>query len=334
MNRRAFITALGGAAAWPMVTRAQQATPLVGLLGIGTPEFYASYLTAFRRGLSEGGYIEGQNVAIEYRWSQGVYDRLPALAAQLVEHRVDVIVAFGSVVAAKAATTAIPIIMNAAGDPIADGYVASLNRPGGNVTGVSMLTYSLGTKRLELLREAVPHARIIAVLVNPSSPSPGSATATKEVEAAALAAGQQISVLSARSELDFEPAFAMLTQQGAEGLLVMADPIFHVHRKRLIALAADHAIPAIYEWREFATEGGLMSYGSSFADAYRRMGVYTAKVLKGANPADLPVDQAVKIELVLNLKTAKTLGITFPISLLGTSATVLPVKRTATAFCP
>jgi putative tryptophan/tyrosine transport system substrate-binding protein len=323
MRRRAFIAALGGVAAWPLVARAQQALPVIGFLGFGSPESYELYLAAFRRGLSETGYVEGQNVTVEYRWVQDEFDRLPALAAELVDHRVDVIVAFGSVLAAKAATATIPIVMNVASDPVALGLVASLNRPGGNVTGVNMLTYSLGTKRLELLRETVPNAKVIAVLVNPTNPSPGSAAATKEVEAAARAVGQRISVLSASSERDFEPAFVTFAEQGAGALLVMADPIFHFHREQLVALAARHAMPAIYEWSDFAAVGGLMSYGSSLKDAGRRLGIYTGKILMGAKPADLPIDQAVKVELVLNLKTAKTLGLTFPLSLLGRADEVI-----------
>jgi putative tryptophan/tyrosine transport system substrate-binding protein len=297
--------------------------PVIGFLGPGSLDSLASLVVAFRDGLSETGYVEGRNVVIEYRWAQDEFDRLPALAAQLVDHQVDVIVAVGSVFAAKAATATIPIVTAVASDPVAAGLVASLNRPGGNVTGVNLLTYSLGTKRLELLRETVPNAKVIAVLVNPTNPSPGSADATKEVEAAARAVGQRISVLSASSERDFEPAFVTFAEQGAGALLVMADPIFHFHREQLVALAARHAMPAIYEWSDFAAVGGLMSYGSSLKDAGRRLGIYTGKILMGAKPADLPIDQAVKVELVLNLKTAKTLGLTFPLSLLGRADEVI-----------
>jgi putative tryptophan/tyrosine transport system substrate-binding protein len=324
MRRREFIAALGGAAVWPLVARAQQkAMPVIGFLGIGSPEKYASLLAAFRHGLNETGYVEGGNVVIEYRWAHDQFDQLPALAAQLLDRPVDVIVALGSVFAAKAATATIPIVTAVASDPVAAGLVASLNRPGGNVTGVNMLTYSLGTKRFELLRETVPNTKVIAVLVNPTNPSPGSAAATKDVEAAARAVGQQISVLNAGSERDFEPAFATLVEQGAGALLVMADPIFDFYREKLVALAARHAVPAIYEWSEFAALGGLMSYGSSNTDAHRRVGIYTGKILMGAKPADMPIDQAVKIELVLNLKTAKALGVTFPLPLLGRADEVI-----------
>ncbi len=277
---------------------------------------------AFRTGLSDAGYVEGQNVAIEFRWAHRRFDKVPALAAELVERKVSVIVAAGTV-AARAATATIPIVINFASDPVEAGYVTSLNRPGGNVTGINMRTYALGTKRLELLRETVPKAEVIAVLINPSNPSPASAAATRDVETAARTLGQQISIFKANSERDFEPAFTRMAERGVGGLLVMADPFINIHSKEIVALAARHAIPAIYEWREFAAFGGLMSYGTDPNDAYRRMGVYTGKILNGTNPADLPIDQAVKVELVLNLKTAKALGVTFPLSLLGRADEVI-----------
>jgi putative ABC transport system substrate-binding protein len=251
------------------------------------------------------------------------FNRLPALATDLVNRQVNVIAAGASTLVAKAATATIPIVGMSSGDPVRSGLVASLNRPGGNVTAVGLFTFSLGTKRFELLRELIPNAKVIAVLANPSDPDPEAATDLKEVEIAARAVGQQLSVLNASSEHDFEPAFATISQQGAGALLVMADPFFNSRRAQLIALAARHAIPAIYEWREFTAAGGLMSYGSSLPEAYRQMGIYAGKILKGANPADLPVFQAVKIELVINFKTAKTLGLTFPITLLGRADEVI-----------
>jgi putative ABC transport system substrate-binding protein len=324
IGRRELIAALGGAAAWPLGARAQQrAMPVVGLISVGSPDAYEPYLAAFRRGLNETGYTEGRNVVIEYRWAEGNFNRLPALATDLVNRQVNVIAAGASTLVAKAATATIPIVGMSSGDPVRSGLVASLNRPGGNVTAVGLFTFSLGTKRFELLRELIPNAKVIAVLANPSDPDPEAATDLKEVEIAARAVGQQLSVLNASSEHDFEPAFATISQQGAGALLVMADPFFNSRRAQLIALAARHAIPAIYEWREFAAAGGLMSYGSSLPEAYRQMGIYAGKILKGANPADLPVFQAVKIELVINFKTAKTLGLTFPITLLGRADEVI-----------
>jgi putative tryptophan/tyrosine transport system substrate-binding protein len=324
MKRRVFIAALGGAAAWPIAARAQQpAMPVIGFFSVGSPETTTRNVAAFRQGLSETGYVEGQNVTIEYRWGRGNYNQMPALAAELVARGVDVIVTPTSGLEAKAATVTIPIVQMSGDDPVRSGLVASFNRPGGNVTGVGLFSFSLGAKRFELLRELIPKAAIIALLVNPSNPNPGSVSSVKEVEAAALAVGQQISILNASSEHDFDLAFELMVQQGASPLLVMADPFFWNRRERLVSLASRHSIPAIYEWREFVTLGGLMSYGSSLADAFRKLGVYAGKILKGAKPADLPIDQAVKVELVLNLKTAKALGITFPLSLLGRADEVI-----------
>jgi putative tryptophan/tyrosine transport system substrate-binding protein len=322
MKRREFIAAIGGAAAWPVVGRAQQpAMPVIGMLSVGSPDAYAIYLAAFRQGLNETGFVEGGNVAIEYRWGHGNNDRMRALAAELVDRQVNVIAAGASAIAAKAATATIPIVFIFGGDPVKSGLVTSLNRPGGNITGVGLFAFSLGAKRLEMLRELIPAAKVIAVLVNPTLLE--AETDRKDVEAAAGAIGQHISILNASTDNDFEPTFETMDQQGAEALLVMSDPFFNSRRQQLVALAARHAIPAIYEWREIATIGGLMSYGGSLVDAYRQEGIYTGKILKGAKPADLPVMREVKIELILNQKTAKALGITFPLSLLGRADEVI-----------
>jgi putative tryptophan/tyrosine transport system substrate-binding protein len=325
MNRRTLIALLGrGAAAWPLMARAQPAMPVIGFLASysASGDAATQNATAFRRGLSEIGYVEGRNVMIDYRFAEGNYDRLPELAAELVRRQVNVLVAGGgSGLEAKAATTTIPIVAAIGGDPVSSGHVASLNRPGGNITGVALFAYSLGPKRLEVLRELLPNAKLIAVLANPANIQ--ALSDTRDVEAAARAAGQHLTVLTATSESEFEPAFAAMVQQRADALLVMADPYFNNRREELIALAARHAIPAIYEWREFATSGGLMSYGSSLADAWRQMGIYAGRILKGEKAADLPIMQAVKVELVINLKTAKALGLTFPITLLGRADEVI-----------
>ena len=326
MQRREFITLLGGAAvAWPFAARAQQAAlPRIGFLNSASPKEWAPYVDAFKKGLGEAGYIDSQNVAIEYRWAEGQYDRLPRLAAELVGHQVSVLVATGGDVvaqAAKFATNTIPIVFTIGGDPVKLGLVASLNRPGGNVTGVSVLTSSLGAKRLEILREVVPRAELIAMLVNPNSPIADDQI--RDGQEAARALGRQIYLLKVSNEDDFERAFATLVQMQIGALLVSADPFFNSRRHQIVALAARYAIPTIYEFRQYAEAGGLMSYGTSLTDGYRQVGIYAGKILKGVHPADLPVQQSVKVELVLNLKTAKALGLTLPITLLGRADEVI-----------
>jgi putative tryptophan/tyrosine transport system substrate-binding protein len=315
MERREFITLLGGAtAAWPLAARAQQSVkPVLGFLNSLSAESFAANLAAFQKGLEETGYVERQNIVIEYRWAEGHYDRLPTLAADLVQRHVDVIAATGgdpSALAAKAATTTIPIVFNVAEDPVKDGLVASLNRPGGNVTGVSILTTLLEAKRLELLRELIPQAATIGVLVNPSFSE--AETQLRILRTAASRLGQSMLVLNAASEREIAPAFAELTQHRIDGLLVASDPFFFIVREEIIALAARYAVPTIYFLREFAVAGGLMSYGTRLFDAYHQMGVYTGRILKGEKPADLPIVQPTKFELVINLKTAKALGLSVP----------------------
>jgi putative ABC transport system substrate-binding protein len=319
MKRRTFITLLGGAAAaWPLAARAQQAAmPVIGLLGSASAQRYAAQVAAFRQGLEEAGYSTA-NLAIEYRWAEDQYERLPALAAELVRRQVSVIAAIGGVpaaLAAKAATTTIPIVFQTGADPVAVGLVASLSRPGGNVTGVTALNVELGPKQLELLHELVPTATLFAVLINPSSPL--AETLSKNLQAAARTLGLQLHVLQASTERDFDPVFTTLIQLRAGGLVITPDAFFVGRSEQLAALALRDSVPTVHHYREFAVAGGLMSYGTSVRDSYRLVGVYTGRILKGENPADLPVQQATKIELILNLKTAKTLGITVPLSLLG-----------------
>jgi ABC-type uncharacterized transport system substrate-binding protein len=317
MIRRDFITLLGGAAAaWPLAARAQQpAMPVIGFLNSASLEGYAPYAAAFRKGLQEAGYVEGQNVTIEYHWAEGQYDRLPALAADLVQRKVSVIAATSTpaALAAKAATSTVPIVFTTGGDPIKLGLVASLNRPGGNVTGVSNLITELGSKRLGLLRELVPATTVVATLVNPDFQDAESQL--RDVEAAARSLGLQLIVLSARSEREIDAAFATIARQGGGALLVTVDPFLLARRDQIVALAARGAIPALYPVRDFALAGGLMSYGTDFADSYRQCGVYTGRIVKGEKPADLPVQRSVKFEFLINLKTAKALGLSVPNSM-------------------
>jgi putative ABC transport system substrate-binding protein len=327
MTRREFIALLGsGVTAWPVAARAQQpATPVIGYLGSQSPEEFAGRLRAFRQGLSETGYVEGMNVDIEYRWAENQYDRFPALLADLVRSKVTVIAAVTGTppaLAAKAATTTIPIVFATAGDPVALGLVASLNRPGGNLTGVATLTVELGPKQLEMLRELVPTATIIALLVNPTNPT-NAETLSRDLQAAARTLGLQLHVLHASTERDFDPVFASLPRLRAGALVIGSDPFFNGRSQQLAALALRHAMPTMFPFREYAIAGGLMSYGNSFADAHRQVGAYTGRILKGEKPADMPIQQSVKVELVINLKTAKALGLDVPPALLARADEVI-----------
>ena len=319
INRRKFITTLSGAAAaWPLAARAQQPVmPVIGFVNAAFPQRYARPLSAFLKGLGEAGYVDGHNVVIEYRWAEGQNDRLPAMAADLVHREVAVIAATSTpaALAAKAATTTIPIVFETSADPVQLGLVASLNRPGGNVTGVTQLNLEIVPKRLELLHELLPTASVMALLVNPTDPGLAEPT-TRGLQTAASTLGLQLRVLNASTERDFDEVFATLDQLRPGGLVIGGDALFNSLSEQLAALTVRHAVPAIYQWRQFTAAGGLMSYGSDIADSYRLAGIYVGRILKGEKPADLPVQQATKVELYINLKTAKALGLSVPTALL------------------
>jgi putative ABC transport system substrate-binding protein len=326
MRRREFIRGIAGsAAAWPLAARAQQsATPVIGFISSRSQKESTTVVDAFRQGLRDLGYVEGQNVAVEYQWADGQLDRLPTMAADLVNRRVAVIVAAGGdrpALAAKAATSTIPIIFTGSDFPVKVGLVDSLNRPGGNVTGASLFTSELETKKFALLRELMPKASLIAILVNPSNPSVESDV--QDVQSAAASVGQRISLLKASSEREIDAAFEAVVRERADALLVAHDPIFLSRREQFVALAARHGTPAIYEFREFVLIGGLMSYGSRITENYQLAGKYAGRILKGEKPADLPVQQPTKFELAINLKTAKSLGLEIPATLLARADEVI-----------
>ena len=326
MKRRAFITLLGGAAAaWPFATRAQRPViPVIGYLHSGSSAPYVHLVAAFRQSLKEAGYVEGENVAIEYRWAEGRYDRLPALAAELVGRHVALIVAQGgdpSVLAAKSVTSTIPIVFTSSSDPVKLGLVASLNRPGGNATGFWLYTSLLGTKRFEMMRQLFPASTLIAILVNPNNPN--AQIDMPDLQDAARTVGQSISFVTARTETEIEATFAALGDKRVSALLVNTDPYFLERRDQFVALATRYSVPTIYPWREAVTAGGLMSYGASLADGYRQVGTYASRILKGEKPADLPVVQPTKFELVINLKTVKALGLQIPDKVLALADEVI-----------
>jgi putative ABC transport system substrate-binding protein len=326
MRRREFITLLGGAAvAWPLAVRAQQQPmPVIGFLHSASPGPHADLVRAFRQGLNETGYVEGKNVAIEYRWAEGQNDRLPALAADLVRRQVTVIAAPArtAALAAKAVTETIPIVFELGDNPVELGLVKSLNRPSGNLTGVTSLNTEIGPKRLELLHELVPTASIIALLVNPTNPGLAEAL-SRDLQAAARTFGLQLHVLRASTDRDIDTVFATLVQRRAGGLVIGNDAFFVNQIGQLAALTVRHAVPTIFQTHEFAAAGGLISYGTSLRDLFRQVGVYTGRIIKGERPADMPVQQATKVELIINLKTAKVLGLTVPLSLLGRADEVI-----------
>jgi putative ABC transport system substrate-binding protein len=325
MKRRAFIAGLGCAAAWPLAARGQQAAmPVIGFLGSATLNGFATYLAAFHQGLAEIGYVEARNVAIEYRWADGQYDRIPAMITDFLRDQTVVIVVAGStaaVQAAKAATATIPIVFVIGADPVKFGLVASLNRPGGNITGVSFLANSLVAKQFDVLCELIPAAAIVGFLINPNNPNAESDT--NNIRSAADTLGRKLVVVSARTDDEVDDAFAMLSQKRANALLLSADPLFIARRDRVVALATSHALPTMYNWREYASAGGLLSYGPDQAAAFHQAGVSVGRILKGEKPADLPVMQPTKFELVINLKTAKSLGLDIPPALLARADEVI-----------
>jgi putative tryptophan/tyrosine transport system substrate-binding protein len=326
MRPREFIALLGSSGiAWPLAARAQQsAVPVIGFLDSGAPEFYPDRVAAFRQGLKEAGYVEGENVAIDFRWAQGRYDQLPALAAELVRRQPAVIFAatVQAALPAKTATATIPIVFAMGSDPVKYDLVASFNQPGGNITGTIWLGGStLAAKRLELLHEAVPAAAVMAVLVNPTDP--GAEAEVRELTETARGIGLQLHILNASTAREVDAAFVTLVQQRVDALLVTADNFFFGRRDQIIVLTARHALPAISQWREFAAAGGLMSYGASLSDAYRQAAVYVGRILKGEKPANLPVQQAVRVELVINLNTARAFGLTIPLPLVGRADEVI-----------
>jgi len=325
MRRREFIILVGGAmAGWPLTARAQQSTPVIGFLSSGSPESDAVRSAAFRQGLNETGYVEGQNVTIEYRWAEGHYDRLPAMAADLVRRQVTVIAAIGGTnpaLAAKAATATIPIVINIGGDPVQFGFAASLSRPGGNITGVALLAVMLVEKRLELLHELLPTTGVAALLMNPTNPE--NEPEVRAAQDAARSLGIELHVLPASTASDIDAAFGAMAALRAGALVVAIDPFLTSRNAQIAELAARHTIPGIYGWGEFTAAGGLMSYAPDLAEGYRLVGKDTGQILKGTKPADLPIQQVDKVRLVINLKTAKTLGLTFPLTLLGRADEVI-----------
>jgi putative ABC transport system substrate-binding protein len=323
MRRREFITLLGAAAAWPLVARAQQ-KPTIGFLNSGSANAYPDRIIAFHQGLRQLGYVEGENVAVDYRWALGEYERLPALAAELVERRVSVLIATGgepAALAAKSATSTIPIVFAIGGDPIKLGLVASYNRPGGNATGANILAAEMDGKRLGLLHELIPNAARVGLLLNPNFPA--YPTQLNELQRAATIIGLQVEVLRADTDSEIDAAFEIASRKRVGALILTASPFFDTRRDKLVALATGHALPTIYHFREFAVAGGLMSYGVSIPHIYRQVGVYAGRILSGENPANLPVQQPTTFELVVNLKTAKTLGIEVPPTLLARADEVI-----------
>ena len=326
IRRRKFIAVLGGmTVAWPLMTRAQQPLKKIGFLSVSSPSAHAPFVAAFNEGLREVGFIEGKNLAIEYSWAEGKFDRLPAMAADLIRNKVDVIAAMSGDIAIRAATTAsstIPVVFITGSDPVQNGLVASLARPGGNVTGFSMISNELMAKRFEMLSELVPQIRTIALLINPKYHSATEGTIPL-VQQAANAKGVQLHILKATDEDEFEPAFASLTQLKADALIVGTDPFFTSRREQIVALASRYSVPTIYEWQEFVMAGGLISYGASITSLYRAAGVYVGRILKGTKPADLPIHQPTNFELVVNRKAAKALGLTIPPTLITAADKVI-----------